>query len=65
MNDFSNLVPAPQGRFDGIERPYSPADVARLRGSIRIEHSLARRGAERLWSLLHSEDYVNALGAVT
>ena len=65
MTDFSNLVPAPQGRFDGIERPYSPADVARLRGSIRIEHSLARRGADRLWSLLHSEDYVNALGAVT
>jgi isocitrate lyase len=65
MNDFSALVPAPHGRFDGIERPYTPADVARLRGSIRIEHSLARRGADRLWSLLHSEDYVNALGAVT
>jgi isocitrate lyase len=65
MTDFSRLVPAPPGRFDGIERPYSPADVERLRGSIAIEHSLARRGATRLWALLHAEDYVAALGAVT
>ncbi|MFQ3594719.1 MAG: isocitrate lyase [Sphingomonadaceae bacterium] len=62
---FSDLVPAPAGRFDGIERPYSPADVERLRGSLRIEHTLARRGAEKLWSLLHEEPYVHALGALT
>jgi len=52
-------------RWAGIERPYSAADVVRLRGTIRVEHSIARRGAERLWSLLHREDYVNALGAMT
>ncbi len=56
---------APEGRWDGIERPYAPADVRRLRGSVGIEHTLARRGAERLWSLLRSEPYVNALGALT
>ena len=65
MTDYSDIVPAPPGRFDGIRRPYAPADVERLRGSIPIEHSLARRGANRLWALLHSEDYVHALGAVT
>jgi isocitrate lyase len=48
-----------------VERTYSAADVVRLRGSIHVEHSLARQGAERLWSLLHQEDYVNALGALT
>ncbi|HYV19331.1 MAG TPA: isocitrate lyase [Verrucomicrobiae bacterium] len=52
-------------RFAGIVRPYSTKDVERLRGSIRIEHTLARLGAERLWSLLHEEPYVHALGAVT
>ena len=65
MTDFADLIPAPTGRFDGIVRPYAPAEVARLRGSVPIEHSLARRGANRLWELLHSEDYVHALGAVT
>ncbi len=65
MTDFSDLIPAPAGRFDGIGRPYDPAEVARLRGSVAIEHSLARRGALKLWELLRSEDYVNALGAVT
>ncbi|HYN45507.1 MAG TPA: isocitrate lyase [Allosphingosinicella sp.] len=65
MSDFSTLVPSEAGRFDGITRPYSPAEVERLHGSIPIEHSLARRGANRLWALLHSEDYVQALGAVT
>src|ERR1700749_2863973 len=65
MTDFSNLIPAPPGRFDGIIRPYAPAEVARLRGSVPIEHSLARRGANRLWGLLRSEDYVHALGALT
>jgi isocitrate lyase len=52
-------------RWAGIERPYSAADVVRLRGSVPVEHSLARRGAERLWARLHDEDYVNALGALT
>ncbi|HEX9641739.1 MAG TPA: isocitrate lyase [Candidatus Krumholzibacteria bacterium] len=52
-------------RFDGILRPYSPADVLRLRGSLLIEQTLADRGARRLWELLHSEDYVHALGALT
>ena len=52
-------------RWQGIERPYTAEDVLRLRGSIHIEHSLARLGAERLWELLGSEDYINALGAMT
>ncbi|MGC4379056.1 isocitrate lyase [Fictibacillus sp. Mic-4] len=52
-------------RWNGIMRPYSPEDVLRLRGSIQIEHTLARMGAERLWKLLHEEDYVHALGALT
>jgi isocitrate lyase len=54
-----------RARFAGIERPYSAEDVYRLRGSVVVEQTLARRGAERLWQLLHSEDYINALGAVT
>src|SRR5690242_10080370 len=62
---FDDLVPAPTGRFDGIARPYSAADVARLRGSVTIEHTLARRGANRLWELLQSEDYIHALGALS
>jgi isocitrate lyase len=53
------------GRWESIERPYSAEDVARLRGSIRIEYTLARMGAERLWELMHDEPYVNALGALT
>ena len=52
-------------RWEGITRPYSAEDVVRLRGSIQIEHTLAKLGAERLWSLLQNEDYVAALGAVT
>jgi isocitrate lyase len=52
-------------RWSGVERPYTAADVVRLRGSVPIEYSLARQGAERLWSLLQSEDYINALGAMT
>jgi len=52
-------------RCKGVERPYTAEDVLRLRGSIHIEHTLARMGAERLWELIHSEPYVNALGAVT
>jgi len=52
-------------RWQGITRPYSLMDVERLRGSVRIEHTLARMGAENLWNLLHSEQYVAALGAMT
>ncbi len=52
-------------RWQGIKRPYSAEDVLRLRGSIQIEYTLARLGAERLWDLLHSEPYVAALGALT
>src|SRR5215204_5044290 len=52
-------------RWDGIERTYSEEDVRRLRGSVHVEHSLARLGAERLWQLLQEHDYVAALGAMT
>lgn len=52
-------------RWAGITRPYSPEEVLRLRGSIKIEHTLAKLGAERLWELITTEDYVNTLGAVT
>jgi len=52
-------------RWKGIRRGYSAADVIRLRGSLAVEHTLARRGAERLWSLLHTEPFVNSLGALT
>jgi len=52
-------------RFEGITRTYSEADVARLRGSYQIEHTVARLGAERLWEIMHTDDYVNALGAMT
>ncbi|HTZ00645.1 MAG TPA: isocitrate lyase [Rhodocyclaceae bacterium] len=52
-------------RWQGIVRSYSADDVVRLRGSVAIEHTLARRGAEKLWQLIHSEPYVNCLGALT
>jgi isocitrate lyase len=52
-------------RWDGIERGYTDDDVGRLRGSVQVEHTLARLGAERLWRLLHEKDYVAALGAMT
>lgn len=52
-------------RWDGIERTYSAEDVVRLRGSVREESTLARRGAENLWNLLHTEEYIRALGAYT
>ncbi len=52
-------------RWDGIERPYTAEDVARLRGSVVIEHTLARLGADRLWKQLREEPYVAALGALT
>jgi len=66
MTDFAELIAAPTGRFDGITRPYDVAEVKRLRGSVVIEHSLARRGALKLWELLNGQDDpVRALGAVT
>ncbi len=52
-------------RWEGITRPYTAEDVARLRGSIKIEYTLARMGAERLWKLMHEKRYVRALGALT
>lgn len=52
-------------RWNGVERPYTTTDVIDLRGSFDIEFTLAHKGAERLWDLMHSEDYVNALGAIT
>ncbi len=61
-----DLIPAaPAGRFDGIERPYDAATVTRLRGSLTVAHTLAERGANRLWRALGDEPYVAALGAVT
>ncbi|MDM9380375.1 isocitrate lyase [Chlorogloeopsis sp. ULAP01] len=63
---FETLVPsAPKGRFQGIQRAYTPEDVLKLRGSMQIRYTLAEMGANRLWELLHNEDYINALGAVT
>jgi isocitrate lyase len=54
-----------KGRWAGIARPYEPADVERLRGTMRIQHTLAEAGAARLWELLHTRPFVPALGAVT
>jgi isocitrate lyase len=53
------------GRWAGIDRPYTTEDVDRLRGTVRVEHTLARLGAERLWELLHAQEFVPALGALT
>ena len=52
-------------RWRGVKRPYSAEEVIRYRGSVPLEFTLARRGAERLWNLLHTESYVHALGALT
>ncbi len=52
-------------RWNGVQRPYSAADVVRLRGSIHFEYTLAKLGAQRLWELMHTEPYVAALGALT
>lgn len=66
MSNFRELVPsAPEGRYEGVSRPYGPEEVERLRGSLRIRHTLAEEGANRLWSLLRDEPFINALGAVT
>ncbi len=65
ITEFEQLSNAPQGRFDGIDRNYTVEDVEKLRGSVRIARTLAKRGADLLWKRLHEESYVNALGAVT
>jgi len=52
-------------RWKGVKRPYSAEDVVRLRGSVHIEHTLASRGADKLWNLVNTEPYVNCLGALT
>ena len=55
-------------RWSGIQRPYTAADVVRLRGSVQPEHTLAKRGAEKLWALVNGEakkGYVNAFGAIS
>ncbi|WP_112661783.1 isocitrate lyase [Microvirga flavescens] len=63
---FEELVPtAPKGRYGGLRRPYTVQDVLRLRGSFPIAHTLAERGAQRLWKLLHERPYVHSLGAMT
>ena len=66
MTTFKDLVPsAPAGRFDGIKRNYTAEEAKRLTGSVKVAHTLAERGANRLWSLLQSESYINALGALS
>ena len=71
MNTYQDEVAALKAewaaspRWKGVERTYRAEDVVRLRGSVRVEQSLARRGAERLWQLFETEDYVHALGAMT
>lgn len=66
LPSFEELVPsAPKGRFDGIKRSYTVADVLRLRGSFPIAHTLAERSANRLWQLLKERPFVPSLGALT
>lgn len=64
VNDVK-LTNIPAGRFDGQLRPYSQADVEKLRGSVKIEHTLAQNGSRKLWELMHNEPYVHSLGALT
>ena len=65
MSSSSNGHGPAHDRWAGIDRPYTHEDVERLRGSVHIEHTLARLGAERLWTLLNEDPYVAALGALT
>ena len=66
MATFEQLVPnTPEGRFEGVERPYAAEEVERLRGSLDIRHTVATHGANRLWRLLKTRPYVHSLGAVT
>jgi isocitrate lyase len=62
---IEELVSAPEGRYEGIQRDYSVEDVKKLQGSVKVEYTLARNGAEKLWKLLQTEDYVHSLGAMT
>ncbi|HYO65031.1 MAG TPA: isocitrate lyase [Archangium sp.] len=64
-NDASPHAKLHAQRFEGITRNYSQADVEKLRGSIRISYTLAEMGSKRLWEVLHTKDYVHALGALT
>ena len=52
-------------RWKGVKRGYTAEDVFRLRGSVQVEHTLARRGSEKLWKLMHERPFVNSLGALT
>ena len=66
MTTFADLIPnTPKGRYDGIKRPYTVADVLKLRGSITQRHTLAEMGAARLWELLQGQSFTNALGALS
>ena len=58
-------VEAPAGRYEGVTRPYTEQDVHRLRGSVKVENTLAQLGADNLWRLLKTERYVHALGALS
>ena len=63
---FNDLIPsAPKGRYDDVKRNYSVADVEKLRGSFPIEHTLATRGANKLWEMLQSGEYIHSLGAMS
>lgn len=63
---FQDIIPsAPKGRFDNVKRNYSVEDVEKLRGSFLIEHTLATRGANKLWEMLNSGEYVHSLGAMS
>ncbi|MFH4983805.1 hypothetical protein AB6A40_010514 [Gnathostoma spinigerum] len=64
-NFYSIVKSAPKGRFKGLKRNYEVEDVLKLRGSLEIEHTLANRGANKLWQLIHTEPFVAALGAQT
>jgi isocitrate lyase len=63
-NGHQSQQPIPD-RWEGVTRPYSKADVERLRGSVKIAHTLAERGSKRLWDAMHTKPYVNTLGALT
>ena len=65
LNHAQNGTALGEDRWTGIARDYTPEDVERLRGTLLVRHTLAEMGAERLWQLLRSEDYVHALGALT
>jgi isocitrate lyase len=65
INSHSHWDALSEDRWAGVVRPYRAEEVDKLRGSVRIEHTLAQRGAQQLWELLHTENYVHALGAMT